>query len=252
MRSRHLLWPIIGLLVMLLIVSIATTYVIYNQGRLYYLQLNGLRLDPLGLNHYPITPNQQNLTNQNLTTAVFFGDSRAAQWPAPTMDNVEFINRGIGSQTSEQAVLRFDHHIKPLSPEVIIVQICINDLKTIPLFPKRKDHIIARCKGNIEKIVAASTDLNAKLIVTTIFPIGEVPLERRSFWSEDVAIAIDDVNTFIHNLKSDNVTVFDAYTILADNDGLINPDYSLDLLHLNPRGYERLNQELEIHLNSLE
>jgi lysophospholipase L1-like esterase len=252
MRSRYFLWSIIGLLVLLLIILISATIVTYNQGRFYYFQLNRQRLDPLGFNHYPTTPNQQDLTNPDLTTVVLFGDSRAAYWPAPEIDGVEFINRGIGAQTSEQAALRFEHHVKPLSPQIIIIQICINDLKTIPLFPEQKDHIIATCKENIENIVSASINSGTKVIITTIFPVGEVPLTRRPYWSDDVAIAVDDVNTFIHNLESDDVSVFDAYTILADNDGLIDPEYSLDLLHLNLTGYEKLNQELVNHLKSLE
>jgi lysophospholipase L1-like esterase len=243
---------VVGLLVLFLLGSVVLNYLLFNQAKWYYLQLNAGRLDPLGLNHYPVIPDQQNLTNPDLTTAVFFGDSRAANWPAPEVNQFEFINRGIGSQTSTQAALRFDDHVKPLRPQIIVVQVGINDLKTIPLFPERKEAIIANCEENIQQIVTRSTDLGTKVILTTIFPLGEVPLERRPFWSDEVALAIDEVNAYINSLDGENVTVFDAYAVLATERGIINPVYSQDLLHLNATGYERLNEEFVYFLTALE
>lgn len=251
-RFRLSLGIVVGLLVFLLLGSVGLNYLLFNQARWYYLQLNAGRLDPLGLNHYPVTSDQQNLTNPNLTTVVFFGDSRAASWPPPDVNQLEFINRGIGSQTSAQAVLRFDDHVKPLRPQIIVVQVGINDLKTIPLFPEQKEAIIANCEENVQKIIARSTDLGAKVVLTTIFPLGKVPLERQPFWSDEVALAIDEVNTYIRSLEGENVTVYDAYAVLASDRGIINAAYSQDLLHLNATGYERLNEEFAHFLTTLE
>lgn len=41
---------------------------------------------------------------------------------------VEFINRGIGGQTSTQVAERFDANIAPLQPDVLVVRVCVNDL----------------------------------------------------------------------------------------------------------------------------
>ncbi|WP_156800330.1 hypothetical protein [Thalassoporum mexicanum] len=38
--------------------------------------------------------------------------------------------------------------------------------------------------------------------------------------------------------------LFDAFTILADQQGQIQPEYEADELHLNKQGYAALNQEL--------
>jgi lysophospholipase L1-like esterase len=43
-----------------------------------------------------------------------------------------FVNRGINTQTSAQVLGRFDKHVVPLHPNIVIVQVGINDLKTIP------------------------------------------------------------------------------------------------------------------------
>jgi len=170
----------IVVVVALLFASLALNWILYSYAQQYYLQLNGTRLDPLGLTFHSF----ENLPDAPIpgkTRVVFFGDSRVADWPAPSdMAEFEFINRGIGAQTSVQTLQRFDYHVKPLQPQIIIVQTCINDLKTIPLFPALKKTIIAKCQENIQQIVTKSADLGARVILTTIFPISEV---RRSRFS---------------------------------------------------------------------
>lgn len=244
MKSHRRAFIVVSLLTVLFLGSIALNYFLYQRGKQYYFQLNETRLDPLGLHYYNTASDQRNLTNSELTTVVFFGDSRASNWPSPDLNYFEFINRGIGSQTSGQAVERFAYHVKPLEPQVVLIQVGINDLKTIPLFPERKETIIANCEENIRRLVTWSADLGTRVIVTLIFPLGEVPLERRPFWSAEVGLAIDEVNAFIHSLKGENILIFDAFSLLMGEGGRIRPEYSRDLLHLNTTGYERLNSEL--------
>jgi lysophospholipase L1-like esterase len=246
-RNGHSLFVFVLLLIALMISIMLNSY-LFVRGRQYYLQLNETRLDPLGLNYYTTNTDQQIFTK----SVVFLGDSRAAYWPSPSgLPQFDFINRGIGAQTSAQVLQRFDYHVKPLKPQIVIVQICINDLKTIPLFPEQKRDIIANCEANIQQIVKKSRDIDAVVILTTIFPIGRLPLERKLFWSPDVALAINEVNSYIHTLKAQNVIIFDAYSILVDN-GLTQDNYAQDFLHLNTTGYDALNDELIHILENLE
>lgn len=228
----------------MLLTSVALNVFLFAQGREYYLQLHETRLDPLGLDYGAPDPDATGPAGPERTTVVFFGDSRAAEWPAPDLGQYRFVNRGVGSQTSAQVVRRFDAHVRPLQPRLVILQVGINDLKTIPLFPERKVSIVARCQENIRQIVSQSTDLGATVILTTIFPVGRVPVERRPFWSDEVAAAVDEVNAYIRSLAGEQVVVLDAFAILADERGVARPEYSRDLLHLNEAGYEALNEAL--------
>jgi len=237
MKSNIRCFLMVAFLLAVLAISLALNGFLFNRGRQYYLELNETRLDPLGLNYYPTA-------NPRRQTVVFFGDSRAASWPSPDLECFEFVNRGIGSQTSAQVVQRFDYHVRPLQPQVVVVQVGINDLKTLPLFPERKALIVANCRKNIQKVVERAGDLGATVILTTVFPVGQVPIERRLFWSEDVALAIEEVNGYIVSLAGENVVIFDAFSVLADDSGMVRPEYSKDLLHLNAAGYEALNGEL--------
>lgn len=228
----------------LLFVSLSLNLILYAQGREYYLELNRTRLDPLGLASYP-TLTLPRTTFAEKHRVLFFGDSRAAAWTIPTeAAELTLFNRGIGSQTSAQAVGRFSSHVLPLQPDIIVIQIGINDLKTIPLFPEQKATIIANCKANISRLVELSVQSGAQVILTTIFPLGRLPVERRPFWSEDVEIAIEDVNQFITTLESDHVKVFDTAKVLANASGITDSQYSQDFLHLNAEGYNALNREL--------
>ena len=246
MRARRL---IVALLV-LLAVSVAINFYLFDYAKLYYFQLNGLRLDPLGLDSFSDRSQIESDSSERLV--VFYGDSRAANWNMRAFEGFEFLNRGISSQTSVQVLERYDEHIRPLSFDILVVQVCVNDLKTIALFPDQKERIIANCRDNIQEIAALATDEGAIVILSTIFPIGQVPLEREFFWSDEIPAAIVEVNSFINSLASEGVIIFDAYSILVDENGEVRQDYSFDELHLNAVGYERLNSDLVELLRSLE
>jgi lysophospholipase L1-like esterase len=252
MVSQRRFFIVVGLLGVFLLGVVLLSVFLYRQGKSYYLQLNGLRLDPLGLSYHNSALEQQNPASSSLTTVVFFGDSRAADWPSPELGQFEFINRGIGAETSVQSVLRFDYHVKPLRPQVVVIQVGINDLKAIPLFPEQKKAIIANCEENVRQIVEKSIDSGATVILTTVFPTGRVPVDRRPFWSDGVSADIEQVNSFIRSLEADDVLVFDAYAVLVGDNGRIRPEYSRDLLHLSNEGYERLNEAFVPILTGLE
>lgn len=231
--------------------SLALNLQLYRRAKSYYLDLNQTRLDPLGLSDYPPEVNQPK-TSRDRLRVVFMGDSRALSWPAPDLKGFEFINRGINGQTTTQIRRRFADHVKPLQPDVVVLQLGVNDLKTVALFPERKAAIIANCQANIGEIVKEARSLGAIVILTTVFPVGEVPLERRPFWSDAVGQAIKETNTYLATLKAEKVIYLDTFPLLANEQGLIRPQYSTDELHLSEQGYQQLNQQLLPLLRSLQ
>jgi len=243
MKPPRRLLAIICALALLLVASVALNVYLYRLSWQFYTQHKGSRLDPLGLSHYSTEPEQQ-ILSADRRTVVFFGDSRAASWPAPELSEFHFVNRGIAAETSVQALHRFDDHVKPLRPDVVVIQVGINDLNSISVFPDRREAIVANCQENIRQIVTGSGDLGARVILTTIFPTGPVPPEWLPFWSDDVAAAIKEVNAFIHTLEKEGVTILDCYALLADDHRSTRSEYSQDLLHLNAAGYRRLNAAL--------
>ncbi|MEW6493872.1 MAG: GDSL-type esterase/lipase family protein [Cyanobacteriota bacterium] len=243
-KQERLIRVTLLLCLIALVVSLVFNALLFVQARYYYLLLNSTNLDPLGLRAFSTDPIPPNVPAASTATVVFFGDSRAAQWPAPKqLKGFSFVNRGITNQTSAQVLGRFDKHVVPLQPDIIILQVGINDLKTIPLFPERKAAIITNSKANIQQLVARSANSGATVILTTIFPIGPVPLTRQPFWSPEIAQAVSEVNAYLYSLKARNVLILDTYSLLAEN-GKVRRNYVRDTLHIDGRGYEVINQEL--------
>ncbi|MCA9869901.1 MAG: SGNH/GDSL hydrolase family protein [Caldilineae bacterium] len=233
---------LVAILLGLVCVSVLLNVFLFNQTKKYYLDLNRERLDPLGLESHPLVE-LPGPGDSGEPTVVFLGDSRAAAWFPPSLPiGVRFINRGIDGQTSAQVRYRFDHDVGLIQPDVIVLQVGINDLKTIPLFPDQEDAIVERVKSNIAEIVAQARDMNAKVILTTVFPVGEIPLARRPFWSPKVNMAIDNVNAYIASLEGHDIVILDAYKVLSNE--TTTQDLYVDELHLNSAAYDLLNQEM--------
>ena len=245
MKSHIVRYGIIFLLAAFAVASCVATLVVLRVAKHYYAEANATRLDPLGLRQLTVPESLRQ------PTVVFYGDSRAAKWPKPPGVDGESLNLGISDQTTEQVLLRFPYHLGQIRPKVVVVQVGINDLKAIPLFPLEEDKIIATCEENIGKIVSFCRERGTHVIVTTIFPVGKSPIERRLVWSDRVAPAIDAVNRHIMSLASDDVTVFNTASVLTGKDGILVSAYSRDFLHLSAAGYEQLNASLGVQINSI-
>jgi len=210
-----------------------------------YLETQRVRLDPLGLRHHPEGLAGEPARELDRRRVVFFGDSRALAWTPPeALAGFEFVNRGIGRETSAQALQRFERHVAPLHPDVVVIQIGVNDLRLVSLLREERAEIVEGCAANIERMVDEASRVGATVVLTTIFPLGEIPLTRRPFLSNVIGSAIGEVNQRIRSLARPGVIVLDAAALLADGRGRLSEPFAADWLHLAPAGYRVLNDEL--------
>jgi lysophospholipase L1-like esterase len=167
-------------------------------------------------------------------------------WSFPAAYKSLFVQRGVGGRTAVQAASHFQKELSVYRPQVVVVQLGINDLRVLPFFPEQRDEIVANTKAALEQIVRQAQAAGANVVLTTIFPLGRDKAgEARPFWhAAPVIPAVNEVNDFIHSLAGKGVQVFDAAAVLAGADGYVQPPYVQDYLHLSPAGYERLNAEL--------
>lgn len=236
---------IVPILILALLVSLFLAYRAYLRSRLFEHFFNTLLLDPYQLENHP-TGGQLPSAGNDVKTVVFFGDSRAAHWPFPDIPGrFQFINRGVEAQTSVLVAGRWSHHVALLEPDILVIQVGINDLRLIPAFEYKQDTILENTKTNIRQIVSDSLDIGTNVILATVFPLGPAPLDRR-FAGEDAQVkeALEEINLYLQTLASDKVFVLDTAAILTDEKGRVRPEYSVDYLHINEAGYAALNQEL--------
>ena len=218
---------------------------LFDFGIKQYKNKSRLHLDPINSSAYSEKDSVVKDTAKTLVT--IFGDSRAALWPTDKVsDRFQFVNRGVGGQTTAQLLLRFPEDVIDLQPELVVIQAGINDLKTIGLFPERADAIVEECKANLDAITELALAHGIKLILMPVLPTGPVPFPRRIFWSDQIDAAIDAVNAHILVLSQrENVELFDPVALIVDSNGLVTSMYRRDFLHLNGRAYELLSQQLE-------
>ena len=241
------------------VASLAGNVVLYKKLKQTHLYLYRANLNPLGINKYK---NRQEPSFSKKSRVIFYGDSRAYQWRYLEKDNnFQFINRGINGQTSSQVLWRFDGHVVKLKPKVIVLQVCINDLRMLPNPPKTRQDIVQNCQDNIAQIIERANSIDANIIVTTIFPLGkgQIPLELRPFWPSlnEMERSISEVNEYIRSLKDDTTSAYSDRIIILDAYSLLNKEdqdklkYYKDLLHINQEGYKLINKELKSILNDI-
>jgi len=245
----RLILPVVGFLI-LLVLSLGLNYILIKQYRHVYRELSRVTLDPLGRQQFaaaaPVVP----AAGERLV--LFYGDSRAAAWPAPeTTAQFVFVNQGVNGQTAVQIAQRYPLDGAPLQPDVVVIQAGINDLRVIPALPGERDAIVAATEDNLRQVVAQARADEAVVVVTTIFPVQTPPWHERMFWSEEVMGAITAVNHTIRSLAAADVLVLDAYTLLADEQGALRDEYAADYLHINPNGYHELNKLLLSYLQTM-
>lgn len=225
MRFKKLL--LVGLWLALLL-SVAANFVLLHAAKSYYAQA----LDPVGLGAFEDT---------DTGGTILFGDSRISEWPTHLLTPLgKARNRGIRGHSTEQCAHRFEQHVLSAAPETLVMQMGVNDLKAIGLFPERRDEIVRTCISNIQSFVDRASEAGSDVVLFTIFPVGEVSLSRRLVWSEEIKTAIAQVNRELLAMETKGVQVIDAGERLEAVDGRIDPAYNRDLLHLNETGYKQL------------
>jgi len=204
-----------------------------------------VRLDPIGLRVHAAERASASAARSKPLLAMF-GDSRVAMWTTPsTLPDWDIVNLGISFQTSEQALLRFEHDVTPMHPSVVLFEVGVNDLKDLSTFPERRDEIVHACEDDIAALVAKARQGGASVVLATIFDLGDPALWRKPFFSPAiVATAIREVNVFIRTLAGDGVTIFETAPVLDDPPGKVRPSYQVDHLHVLPVAYEALNERL--------
>lgn len=176
---------------------------------------------------------------------LFLGDSRISQWDSmPCPENAVVSRFGVPGWTTAQALYYLQSIPLIDTPDLVIIQLGINDLKTIGVLPEQRKDIQGKCEQNLRSIADRFNHRGSKVILLTVFPPGSVPLIRRPVWREDIRLGVREVNDHLGKLNSKDLVVFDCDEVFLRN-GKMNREYLRDTLHINSRGYEVLNSVLE-------
>jgi lysophospholipase L1-like esterase len=193
-----------------------------------------------------IIPNL-NISNLEQKSILLFGDSRIADWNCPTIEGRHVVNAGFRGITSAQLAMGCNDVLKQTRPQMVVIQVGINDLKLLGIRPELREPVISNCVSNILTIVRESRQAGARVIVTFVWPAGKVSLMRRFVWSDAVDSAIAETNARLQKTLAaeKDATIADIFGQMIRRLSITerNQLYS-DTLHLKPETYVRLSELL--------
>ncbi len=237
---RHLGWVAGALLVC----SVAGNVFLYRMARNYYALAKATSIFPAASERYEAA--NRALSPKAGMRILLFGDSRVQRWePMPRANGAELVNRGIDGQTTAQMRLRFEQDVIALDPDIVVLQLGINDLVGIGVMPGREAAIAETCATNVEYFVAQLAARKVRVVLLTIIPADRPGLLRRPVWNDRIDAEVERLNSDrLSRLASVGVGVVDTRTLLK-SDGAQPSDLYIDALHLSPAGYARLNDAVE-------
>ena len=167
---------------------------------------------------------------------VFLGDSisEGGLWDEWFPDQ-PVLNRGIGGETSAQVLARLDSAIA--GPRAVFLLVGTNDLTTaVP-----EDDIVDNVEGILDEIErrAPWTPVH----VQSVMP-------RTARFRDSVRSLNQRLERLVAG-RPDHVHFLDLWPALADADGDLRREYSIDRLHLNGEGYRAWTEVLRPVLASL-
>lgn len=192
--------------------------------------------DHFDFRRYEIENQQLQQTADSTTRkVVFIGNSITANWinidPMFFSDN-QFVNRGVGGQTSSQILLRFQQDVVNIGATTVVLTVGINDIGEGDGFYNRDFTL-----DNIKSIVDICEANDIELIITTILPATEIK-KNRFTKVKDVHKKIEILNKKINMLAYKyQLGYVDYNKKLRNSDGTFNQNYTFDGLHPNLEGY---------------
>lgn len=165
---------------------------------------------------------------------VMLGDSITFGINWNELFNMNIINRGIGSDTTEGFLSRIEN-IYSTNPKKVFIMGGINDLS--------RGVKVNQIFSNYIKIVEA---LKSKNIVPYIQSTLYTNTSTRNYLNPNVT----ELNTLLkeYSIKN-NITYIDLNEKLSKNNSLIS-DYTYDGVHLNSNGYKIWKKEIEQYITT--
>lgn len=178
--------------------------------------------------------------------AVLIGDSITAEWLAgdPQLFGQQFVNRGIGGQTSAQVLLRFTQDAANLRPRIIHVMAGANDIGGYQ-GPSSVEDI----HNSIRAMADIAQANGAVLILGSITPIHQSKMQPRV----ETIGQIVALNGWLRALAAQRGGVYaDYHAVLAEPSGALKAAYSIDGVHLNAAGYAAMRPMFDAAIKQAE
>jgi lysophospholipase L1-like esterase len=168
---------------------------------------------------------------------VFFGDSITDIWKLDEyFPSQNYLNRGIGGQTTPQMLVRFRQDVIDLQPKVVIVLAGTNDIAG-NTGPMRLEDI----EADYASLAELARVHGIKVIYCSVLPVYNYTDKSKDFFAQRSPEKILELNRWLKNYcaSSANGCVYlDYFSAMVDDKGLMKKDLADDGLHPNAAGFK--------------
>lgn len=206
----------------------------------------GIAQDWAELDRYKKANSQLNPPKIDENRVVFIGNSITEGWsqePLNLFKNKNYINRGIGGQTTQQMKFRFMQDVVQLKPKIVVILAGINDIAQNTGYISVPD--IAK---NIEEMTRLAKANKIKTVICSVLPANYFPW-RPQILPADMVI---ELNTLLRRIaKKHEVIYLDYYTVMVDDKKGMKKEYTTDGVHCTIEGYKFMEPIIENCLKRL-
>lgn len=148
-------------------------------------------------------------------------------------------NRGIGGDTTKGLLDRLESSIFELEPQTVVLLMGTNDFAVLNDDVQR---IFDRMKMIVDTILKRLPE--TKILLQSVYPVnGELdPMSVGIRHNKD----IQTLNLLYQSIEG--VTYIDLFQVLLDENGRLNPIYTVEGLHINDEGYLMIKTMIEPYL----
>src|SRR3954463_1934333 len=166
---------------------------------------------------------------------VFFGDSITDSWKLDdSFPGKQYINRGIGGQTTPQMLVRYRQDVVDLQPKVVVILAGTNDIAG-NTGPMRNEDI----EANFASFAELARVHNIRVVYSSILPVHNYTERSKDFFAQRPQGRILELNTWLKDYcGKNNIVYLDYFSAVVDDKGMLKKDLADDGLHPNAAGYK--------------
>ena len=164
---------------------------------------------------------------------IFMGDSITEEWGRilpEFFSNKQYINRGIGGQTTPQMLIRFRQDVIDLNPIAVVILAGTNDIAG-NTGPSSVKMIV----DNLMSMAEIASKQNIQVFMSSILPVFRYP------WNKSIIEPfkkIAEINNFMKEFSDREKLVYvDYHSHMVDSRPGLKLELTTDEVHLNQAGY---------------
>jgi lysophospholipase L1-like esterase len=201
---------------------------------------NSYAQDWANMNRFKKQNKELGLPEEGEHRVVFMGNSITEGWPNKDPEyfsDPNYVNRGIGGQTTPQMLLRFRADVIDLQPDVVVILAGTNDIagNTGPM-------TLEEIRDNIISMAELAKVHDISVIICSVLPAFDYVWRPGLEPNVKIPVLNGMLKDYCHN---NNVIYLDYFTAMADSRNGLPKELAEDGVHPTKEGYAIMKELAE-------